>query len=204
MSIRENNPPPPIPSWPLYPPPPLPTFASTTQAPAKNSQTSWSGTLIFACLVIGLLAGMLELERSRYKSERDRAMQMMTSVELLQAREERLGKNLSDNGTQLIRLSSSLESGPQTASLAYNLTLRWGALICDQLPPLPDGQHYQIWAVTGGNAIQLADIDPKPGVSVYPFHFDSTGDKFDRIEITAGPRATDQPALFTGDLNPQP
>lgn len=191
-------------------PPPLPTAPNWTyiQPPApvrtshhSDSQTDrWAGILVLSCLVIGILGGMLELERSRVKTERDHAMQLMTAVVISEARNEDLGKTLADPRTRLIHLESNTSFGISNASLAFNDSLNWGALLCDDLPPLPDGRQYEIWATASEATVQLATIQSQPGVSTYPFHFDSNNTKFDRVEITAGSRSTANTPLLSANV----
>jgi hypothetical protein len=207
--------PPPLPSPPYFSsplvtppslPPPIPPWPSRS-GPSHyvlnpNSRTrddsSWAGTIIICCLAIGFLGAMIQFERARYGSELNRAYQLATSVELAQADQETLGRNLSDPNTVLVHLSGFAATDGHASALAFNLPLRWGALLCDRLTKLPDGQHYEVWAILNGspdNAALIAVLDSEPGVSVYPFHFQSDIVSADRIEITAGPRSAAAPVL---------
>jgi hypothetical protein len=141
---------------------------------------------------------MVQFERARYGNELNRAYRLVTSVELAEADRETFGRNLSDPNTVLIHLSGFASTDGHTAAMAFNIPLRWGALLCDQLTKLPDGQHYKVWAVSNGdpeNPVLLTAFDSQLGVSVYPFHFQNQVLSADRIEITAGPRSGLAPIL---------
>jgi hypothetical protein len=72
-----------------------------------DDRPSWAGILVLACLALGLMAAMLELERSQSLSDRRYAKATATSYVVQQARLEDLGKNFADKNTQLIHLQSS-------------------------------------------------------------------------------------------------
>jgi hypothetical protein len=195
--------PPPIPPWPAAASsritPPQYVLNPTSR---RTDVSSWSSALILCCLVLGFLAAIAQFERTRYGDELQRASHLATNVELFQGDQETFGRNLSDPHTMLIHLSGFASTDGHAAALAFNLSLRWGALLCDQLTKLPDDQHYEVWALWNGdpaNATLLAVLDSQPGVSVYPFHFQNQVVSADRIEITAGPRSGQAPVL-SGDV----
>ena len=168
--------------------------------PPSNRQ-SWGGVLILACLGMGLLAAMVEIERSRANSERDYARATSTTYVLQQARLEDLGKNLADGNTRIVHLQSSgiAQSGP--AALALNENLRWGALFCDRLAPLDGGKPYEIWAIGGNGApTELSGVAPQSGVSVYPFTWSSDPGRIKRVEIDSGDRAAGAALIFQGSI----
>jgi hypothetical protein len=166
-----------------------------------SSRQSWSGVLVLACLAIGLLAAMLEMERSRANSERDYARATSTTYVLQQARLEDLGKNLADQNTRIVRLQSLGNAQSGSAALALNQNLRWGALFYDALAPLDGGKPYEIWAVgPSGTATELSGVAPEPGISVYPFSWTIDPGPISRIEINSGDRAAGAALIFNGSI----
>jgi hypothetical protein len=160
--------------------------------PASDGGTppsSRAGTLVFACLAIGLLASVVQMQRLRIRNEQQRANVMATTADLYAGRSQELGQLMADSHTQLIRLMPGEMSDMHSASMVWNGSRLRGALFCDQLPIQNAGQSYEIWAVdAGGGASQLADVNAEPGVSVYPFHSAVVPVRPDRFEITDGPR----------------
>jgi hypothetical protein len=166
-----------------------------------DDRPSWAGILVLACLALGLMAAMLELERSQSLSDRRYAKATATSYVVQQARLEDLGKNFADKNTQLIHLQSSPDRPMPGAALALNETLHSGDLFCDGLLPLDSGRKYQVWGIAaGGAATHLGDVKAEPGVSVYPFSWtpDLTG--MARIEINSGDRAAGATMIYVGSL----
>jgi hypothetical protein len=165
-----------------------------------QSSPSWAGVLVLYCLAAGLMAAMLEMERSQYAAERDHARLTATSYALAEARQEDLGRNLSDGQTRIIHLTAT-EPRFLAGALALNESLHWGALFCDGLGPRDMGQPFKIWSIgAGGAATQLSEIRPAPGVSVYPFEWASDVSPIQRVEITAGSGAAGAAAIFSGSL----
>jgi len=167
----------------------------------EADSSSWAGVLIICCLALGFLAAMFHWEQTRYQTERDRASTLLTAAELSAARAESLGRNMADPRTRLIYLSGPLLADVRGATLAYNEAIHWAALFCDRLPILEAGRHYEIWA--GDDQVQwtrLASIDPEPGTSVYPFYWSAAPGRPQRIEISAGPRLSQQQSLLGGPI----
>ncbi len=165
------------------------------------SRQSWAGVLVLACLAIGLLAAMLEMERARANSERDYARVTSTTYVLQQARLEDLGKNLADGNTRIVHLQSSGIAQSAGAALALNQNLHWGALFYDGLAPLDGAKPYEIWAIgAGGAATELSAVAPESGVSVYPFSWTGDPGPIGRIEINSGDRAAGAALIFNGSL----
>jgi hypothetical protein len=166
-----------------------------------DDRPSWAGILVLACLALGLLAAMVELERSQSLSDRQYAKATATSYIVQQARLEDLGKTLADKNTRLIHLQSSADHSMAGAALAVNQTLHSADLFCDGLLPLDSDQKYQVWGITpDGAATHLGDVTAEPGVSVYPFSWtpDLTG--LARIEINSGDRAAGATISYFGSL----
>jgi hypothetical protein len=157
------------------------------------------GTLVFACLAIGLLASAVQVQRLRIHNEQQRATVMATTADLYAGKSQELGQLMADSHTQLIRLSSAENSPVRGASMAWNAGRRRGALFCDQLPIQNAGQSYEIWAVdAGGSASQMADVKAEPGVSVYPFRSAVGTANANRFEVTDGPRLPGQGPILSG------
>jgi len=167
----------------------------------EADSSSWAGVLIICCLALGFLAAMFHWEQARYQTERDRAATLLTAAELGMARAESLGRNLADPRTRLIHLSGPLLTEAGGAALAYNEAIHWAALFCDRLPRLDSGRHYEIWAGADQSQwVRLASIDAEPGTSVYAFHWSAAPGRLQRIEISAGPRVSQQPPLLSGQI----
>ena len=152
------------------------------------------------CLAAGLLAAMLEVERSRFAAEREYSRVTATSYGIAEARQEDLGTKLADGRTRMLHLAAP-NSRSIVGALALNEPLHWGALFCDQLPPLESRRQYEIWSIApGGAATRLAGIQAAPGVSIYPFQWTDDAPASQRIEITDGNRASGAAVIFAGSL----
>lgn len=162
----------------------------------------WGALLIAACLALGLLGSLAQYERFQFKAQRIRADDLGATESLIAAQNEDLGRFLAEPQTRLIRLTCTNSSPAVNAALLLNPAKQVGYLLCDQLQVLDHGVQYEIWA-TGASeeARQMAGIDARAGVSVYPFKTDLELKGANHVEITAGPRSSGNGPILVGDMD---
>jgi hypothetical protein len=176
------------------------TAADNVSNIRQPRRSNWAGILVIACLALGFTSSAVEYERSRARSERDRANVLATADSEVEGRLEDLGKFLAGPQTRLIRLSGLDPSAPE-AVIAWNSSLRRGYLLCDQLPALDAQVDYEVWVIHGSDApARLAGVNPLAGVSVYPLQAVQDIEEKDHLEITAGPRSVGKSPMFSGDF----
>jgi hypothetical protein len=203
-----------LPQIPLQPmPPPPEAFYGTmpplrlaiSPVPTRNvvepPRQTWAGTVIIACLAIGLLSAICRFEMARLQAEREHAMNLAGEASLIEGQQEDLGKLLSDPETRLISLSATNYSDLRGATMAWNGRLQRAVLFCDKLPILGDADQYEIWvADSAGTFSRLGGVDAHPGVSVYPIRFAALTSPISRLEITAGPRELAKGPVLVGQV----
>ncbi|MGA2583447.1 MAG: hypothetical protein ABSG31_09240 [Tepidisphaeraceae bacterium] len=211
MPATSNLIPPQIPLQPMPPPPgafywtnPLPPRSARPDSGRDNSNSNvqtWAGTVVIACMAIGLLSAICRFEMARLQAERERAMNLAGEASLVEAQQEDLGKLLSDPDTRLIPLSATNYSDLRGATMAWNERLQRAVLFCDKLPILGDADQYEIWvADSSGTFSRLGGVDAHPGVSVYPIRFAALASPMSRLEITAGPRELAKGPVLVGEI----
>ncbi len=139
-------------------------------APPARSNPTWATTLVFCCLIIGVLAAWIRFEQGVVKFEQNRSLNFATELTLAEGRSEDLGNLLADPKTQMVELVGSATSPVHFGSLAWNGNELRGVLFSDRLPPVTSGGHYLLYGISAANDQHLlAQIDPRAGASVYPF-----------------------------------
>jgi hypothetical protein len=171
---------------------PLPPRSARPDSGRDNSNSNvqtWAGTVVIACMAIGLLSAICRFEMARLQAERERAMNLAGEASLVEAQQEDLGKLLSDY------------SDLRGATMAWNERLQRAVLFCDKLPILGDADQYEIWvADSSGTFSRLGGVDAHPGVSVYPIRFAALASPMSRLEITAGPRELAKGPVLVGEI----
>ena len=151
-----------------------PAPATPPAAPRHRAAGDWAAALVVTCLALGLVLGWGKYELDQRSSAESQTAIYRHDLDLLASRDGDLGSLLADPATRIIRLQSLDQrlSPLRLAAVAWNDGRQRGALFCDNLAPVSDGEEYQLWLIpeqgpTEATAISLSD--PEPGETVYPF-----------------------------------
>ncbi|HTW95098.1 MAG TPA: anti-sigma factor [Tepidisphaeraceae bacterium] len=151
-------------------PQPVPTPAKSI----RNGNADWASALIVTCLALGLVLGWGNYELNQRWAADNQTSIYRHDLDLLSSEQGELGALLADPGTRFFRLQTadSRLSPVRLAAVAWNDDRQRGALFCDNLAPVGDGQQYQIWLIPDQGSAQAAAIslsNPSPGQTVYAF-----------------------------------
>ncbi len=109
----------------------------------------WAGRVVAACLV-GVLG--LTLYDSQIQLGKQRATLQQLTEEL--AQERALTTLIAHTDTRVAALDGPLPTTPSSAGwIVWSLSKRRGFMVVHFLPVLPAGKTYQLWAMTGQQAL---------------------------------------------------
>jgi hypothetical protein len=187
----------------LPPVPQLVPYDAPRPAVRYVYRVSWGGTLVLACLALGLCGSAIQIERAQVARERAHMAALAAASSLLESQQEDLGKLLADPQTRLVALHAADAAAIGQATFAWNDHLQQGAIFCDHLPVSESGLPYVIQAYNGSSSgpasppVQIGSLQVRPGVSVYFFQSTSAVQPVRRIEVVPpGNAVASQPMLY--------
>lgn len=106
-----------------------------------------------ATLAAVAFAALLQVQVSDLRSERDRLRQELRQAEALLAPQQELAALLAAPDMEEITLAPASREIDAVAVYYWSPSARKGGLLSSNLPPLEEGEVYQLWLIVGGERI---------------------------------------------------
>ena len=159
-------------------------LTNNIKLPRAQSRQGWGWVALAACFLIALAGTNIywatqidNLRREQQQFLQTLASNPSTSAPIV---------NAANQHRALLPADDNLKSS--AASFVWNSTDQIGALVVDGLPPLKQGETYQLWLVRDQKSLSLGtfEVDDK-GVGVVIFHSSQPVETFSHIGVNVEP-----------------
>jgi len=154
--------------------------AATAPRPRAAMRPAWTRVLAAAAVLAAVAFG-LDAYRSREELAALRLARDVTAV------------LHEPNVVARFQLAGTGAARDAVGGVVLDLDAKKGAVVFNDLPPLPEGQVYRLWAAVGEKDVPCGDFRPRPAgevVAQFPVPVDAYDAPIDHLFVTAEPKGS--------------